>query len=675
MHLQGTEKFGMESDNGELHGQVSESPLPSTSLPLPVLITEISQSPRLYMETSELGIPGPSPRTSNSEEIFEPVSLRDFDQTLSSESELNAVDKSIHSPTCEETSCSLDNDEALSDFSGPLAKIDSVLDTQVDESCSSISDGVVKATSSSTTFDSYSSLLHSPQKLRSRLAMPNLSVELLHLVNSSIMGSVESFEKLKETVMHGAESKDISVLVVDAILATMGADSLEVSPCIPEFASAPSLMSNSRAAVIGAELIPSLPFEGDSDIHMSPRTRMVRGLLSILSACTRNRAMCSSSGLLKVLLECVEKAHDDFTSQTSWEPAELCQCIHVLAQHSMSVSDLYHWLLVLRKMLGTNWATYMTLALEKAMSGEEGRGPRCTFEFDGESSGLLGPGDSRWPFSNGYAFATWIYIESFADTLNTATAAAAIAAAAAAKSGKSSAMSAAAAASALAGEGTTHMPRLFSFLSSDNHGIEAYFHGQFLVVETSGGKGKKASFHFTYAFKSQHWYFIGLEHTCKQALIGRSESELKLYVDGNLYESRPFEFPRISKPLAFCCIGTNPPPTMAGLQRRRRQCPLFAEMGTVYIFKEPIGMERMSQLASKGMDALPSFGSEAGSGRMMINEQLKNVGEESASLDIGIGNSLYLLYHPILLNGKFCPDASPSGAAGQFNMFCFPQFL
>ncbi|KAJ6972165.1 hypothetical protein NC653_032675 [Populus alba x Populus x berolinensis] len=65
------------------------------------------------------------------------------------------------------------------------------------------------------------------------------------------------------------------------------------------------------------------------------------------------------------------------------------------------------------------------------------------------------------------------------DTLNTATVAAAIAAAAAAKSGKSSAMSAAAAASALAGEGTAHMPRLFSFLSADNQGIEAYFHAQF----------------------------------------------------------------------------------------------------------------------------------------------------------------------------------------------------
>ncbi|KAF9612010.1 hypothetical protein IFM89_037293 [Coptis chinensis] len=297
------------------------------------------------------------------------------------------------------------------------------------------------------------------------------------------------------------------------------------------------------------------------------------------------------------------------------------------------------------------------------MGGKESRGPASTLEFDGESSGLLGPGESRWPFTNGYAFATWIYIESFADTLNTATADVEIAAATAATSGKSSAMSAAAAASALAGEGTTHMPRLFSFLSADNQGIEAYFHAQFLVVECGSGKGKKASLHFTHAFKPQHCYFIGLEHTCKQSLLGKAESELRLYIDGSLYESRPFDFPRISKPLAFCCFGTNPPPTMAGLQRRQRQCPLFAEMGPIYIFKEIIGPERMARLASRGGDVLPSFGNGAGLPWLASNDHVRSLAEESAFLDTELGGSFHLLYHPKLLSGHFCPDASPSGAA------------
>ncbi|KAK6285550.1 hypothetical protein POUND7_011729 [Theobroma cacao] len=537
-------------------------------------------------------------------------------------------------------------------------------------------DYTIKQSSSATSLDSafYADSVYSPLGSpiipKAKAAMPNVSPELLHLVDSAIMGKPESLDKLKnivsgaETFGSGEDMESIPFLVVDSLIATMGGvESFEED----EDNNPPSVMLNSRAAIVAGELIPWLPWEGDSDILMSARTRMVRGLLAILRACTRNRAMCSMAGLLGVLLRSAENifAQDvGSTEQMKWDGTPLCYCIQHLAGHSLSVIDLHKWFQFITGTLTTAWSPRLMLAFEKAVSGRESKGPACTFEFDGESSGLLGPGESRWPFSNGYAFATWIYIESFADTLNAATAAAAIAVAAAAKSGKSSAMSAAAAASALAGEGTAHMPRLFSFLSADNQGIEAYFHAQFLVVESGSGKGKKASLHFTHAFKPQCWYFIGLEHVCRQGLIGKAESELRLYIDGSLYESRPFEFPRISKPLAFCCIGTNPPPTMAGLQRRRRQCPLFAEMGPVYIFKEPIGPERMARMASRGGDVLPSFGNGAGLPWLATNDYVQRMAEESSLLDAEIGGCIHLLYHPCLLSGRFCPDASPSGAAG-----------
>ncbi|PKI49551.1 hypothetical protein CRG98_030044 [Punica granatum] len=484
------------------------------------------------------------------------------------------------------------------------------------------------------------------------------------------MGKPESLDKLKNIVNgdenfgSGDEMDSIAYLVVDSLIATMGGvESFEED----EDNNPPSVMLNSRAAIVAGELIPWLPWAGDSASFMSPRTRMVRGLLAILRACTRNRAMCSMAGLLGVLLVSAERIYLQEVASSQlmrWDETPLCYCIQYLVGHSLSVNDLHRWFGVITRTLTTVWASRLMLALEKAIVGKESRGPACTFEFDGESSGLLGPGESRWPFTNGYAFATWIYIESFADTLNAATAAAAIAAAAAAKSGKSSAMSAAAAASALAGEGTAHMPRLFSFLSADNQGIEAYFHAQFLVVEYGSGKGKKASLHFTHAFKPQCWYFIGLEHTCKQGIIGKADSELRLYIDGSLYESRPFEFPRIGKPLSFCCIGTNPPPTMAGLQRRRRQCPLFAEMGPIYIFKEPIGPEKMARLASRGGDVLPAFGNGAGLPWLASNDHVRSMAEESSMLDAEIGGCIHLLYHPSLLSGRFCPDASPIGASG-----------
>ncbi|KAI3849701.1 hypothetical protein MKW98_026615 [Papaver atlanticum] len=189
-------------------------------------------------------------------------------------------------------------------------------------------------------------------------------------------------------------------------------------------------------------------------------------------------------------------------------------------------------------------------------------GPTSTFEFDGESSGLLGPGESRWPFTSGYAFATWSYMESFADSLNSATTASV------ARSGESAAMSSAAAASALAGEGIAHMPRLFSFLSVDNHGRR--------ILCSVFGSGKGAL-------------------------------DLILLLQWLVYKG----------------VDVNV------LYLRR--------WGLFTSFKESIVPEKMARLASKGGDVLPSF---------------------------EIGGSLHLLYHPKLLSGYFCPNASTSAAAG-----------
>ncbi|KAG0575918.1 hypothetical protein KC19_5G040000 [Ceratodon purpureus] len=514
-----------------------------------------------------------------------------------------------------------------------------------------------------------------PSPLQKEIAiMPKISPELMNLIDSVIQGSDRTtLARLKRVVggeevfgtRDGDDGEDLARYVVDTLIAKMGGvDGLDKrdEDC------APRMMLSAGAAIVAGEILPWLPCEGHDRTSMPPRTRMAKALALVLQACTRNRAMCSAAGLLRILLVAYQRIVLGTVGRRkgvdSWDTGSLLDAIEALGSHCLSVKHLREWLGIAAKVSATGKSLDLLHTLERTLSAEETRGPAHSFEFDGESSGLLGPGESKWPFLNGYAFATWLYIESFADTVNTAAAAAAIASAAAAKTGKSSAMSAAAAASALAGEGTAHMPRLFSFLSVDNLGVEAYFHGQFLVVESVNGKGRKASLHFTHAFKPKRWYFVGLEHTHKQSLLGKAEDEMRLYVDGRLYESRPLVFPRLSRGLSFCCIGTNPPPVMAGLQRRRRQCPLFAEMGPIYIFKEPLGQERMSQLASRGGDVLPSFGAGAGAPWLANNEQATATAELSAALDLELGPRLYLLYHPKLLNGRSCPDASPTGASG-----------
>ncbi|XWS45971.1 hypothetical protein CRYUN_Cryun14cG0025000 [Craigia yunnanensis] len=115
---------------------------------------------------------------------------------------------------------------------------------------------------------------------------------------------------------------------------------------------------------------------------------------------------------------------------------------------------------------------------------------------------------------------------------------------------------------------------------------------------------------------------------------------------------------------------------MASLQRRHRQCLLFADMGPVYIFGEPIGPERMARMASKGGDMLPSFGNGVGLPWLATNDHVQIMAEESSLLDAEIGGCLHLLYHPYLLSRRFCPDTSHSGSAGDSGMMRRPaEFL
>ncbi|XP_020579121.1 BEACH domain-containing protein C2-like isoform X2 [Phalaenopsis equestris] len=601
-----------------------------------------AESPLMLMLTS-------SSSSLNDEDLFEPVSLLDLDGAIL---DVGPADVSMRS--------SINSAGELDDV-GALSK-----ETHADRHFRS---HTINLSSSTASFDSYSypcSMAGSPPEPQGRqLAMSEIPPELVHLVDSVIMGRLDCMEKLK-TMASGADSLEFSRFVVDALLATMvGVEGLDEMDGTGFKEWAPRVMLTSRAAAVAAELIPWLYCEGDSEFSMSPRTRMVKGLFLILNSCTRNRVMCSSTGVLRFLLGSAEKILLDSAGCFRWNAWPLLYCIQVLGGCSLSVMDLERWLNLIKKCIVTEWAAPLMLSLENAMGSEEARGPVSSFEFDGQSSGLLAPGENRWPFSNGYAFVSWIYLELLEEVIvdpPTST----TAASSAVRLGKSSSVAVVgvSASGEITGQVPVQTPRIFSFVSADNQWVEAYFYGQFLVVEVGVGKGKKTFIRFSYKFKPQCWYFIGLEHSYKQSLLGKAESEVRLYVDGRLQETRPFELPRTSKPLSFCSIGTNPPLSSPGLQRRKRQCPLFAEMGPIYIFKEPVGPDVMTRLASRGGDALPSFGKGAGLPWLAVNEHVRSLAEESLALDADIGGSLHLLYHPCLLSGHFCPDASSSISAG-----------
>ncbi|KAK1418727.1 hypothetical protein QVD17_27873 [Tagetes erecta] len=499
----------------------------------------------------------------------------------------------------------------------------------------------------------------SPRPKPKPTTQEEVNAEIMRLVDSAIMDQPESIDTIKN-IVSGVENfgdavdiDSIADLLVDTLLTTMGGvESFEEDD---DDNNIPTVMKNSKASIISGEILPWLPWLTDSVGFMSPRTRLIRGLRTILRACTRNRAMCCSAGLTRVLLQAAEKIFlDDVgsTKQMKWNGAPLCSCLQYLAGHSVSVADLNTWFHLVKITVRTPWGPRLMVSLERALAGKESRGPQASFEFDGESSGLLGPGEGRWPFPNGYAFATWIFIESFFDTLHTP----ANAVEAESKSGKISASLVSVAAGQSMDEGIRNKPCLFSFISSENQGIKVYFHAQFLVVESGDGKGRKGPVYFRYAFKPQCWYFIALEHT--------SNGEIRLYIDGILNETRSFDLPRVTKPLLYFCIGINPAPTLTELHQNSCQGTLFAEMGPIYIFKETIGPEMIRRLASRGPDSIPSFGNAAGLMWLPTNAHVANIEEESARLDADIAGYLHLLYHPSLLTGRHCPDASPSGPSG-----------
>ena len=301
-----------------------------------------------------------------------------------------------------------------------------------------------------------------------------------------------------------------------------------------------------------------------------------------------------------------------------------------------------------------------------------------------------------WPFRRGFAVVTWAYIESFRASRATedAAAAAAAMASASARGGDahrvSPAAAAAAAAAAAGGDAQEHMPRLFSFLSADPsdangtaQGVEAYFHGPYLVVEATGADGRRAAVAFTTPFPTKTWRCVAVEHDpsadererAPRQATAAPRGEARLYLDGALVESRRFRAPAVTGPLGFCCIGTNPPAAMAGMQRRRRQCALRASLGPVYVFREAVGARAAAELAARGGTYVPRYGAR----RSPLTAD--HVDAAHARLDSALAPTLLQVLHPATPpaeNGDggdaaaraarggsaTVPDLSPLGAGG-----------
>lgn len=407
-----------------------------------------------------------------------------------------------------------------------------------------------------------------------------------------------------------------------------------------------------------------------------PRERILRAICRAFRANVSNCAEASKAGAFPYLAKFLarvakEEGRNKGTSdghsgntETSMCVTLASSCVAHLAAYSVSANDLKSWLNLCSGAEGKDRGVLLN-TLAKSLKNQKAKSPASVFSLDGEQSGLLGcagGGDilvmeppvgmrsltklaknlgmgkqSEWLFSKGFAIVTWVYLESLrpSDSNNDMvknTAAMAQISVTGTNAHRASPAAAAVMAAAAAGETEEHMPRLFSFISSDSgsskkqhktldstktsaQGIEAYFHGSYLVLEAIGVGGDKISAPFTYPFQLKKWQSIGVEYTPPDSKNKSNKNGfLSLFVDGVLVETQTLKIPQINGTLGFCCIGTNPPAAMSGLQRKRRQCALFGRLGPVYVFKENLGLRLMKKVMKRGGSYVPQYGGGIGGG-------------------------------------------------------------
>lgn len=387
----------------------------------------------------------------------------------------------------------------------------------------------------------------------------------------------------------------------------------------------------------------------------SHRGALLRGVRHVLRSYMGNCHEGCDLGVVRALIEAMDALlRSNENGRADNDVKLVAECVRHAAGFSMSPLDFKLWLEI-ASTSAPDAKSFILDQLNMTLQTRFSKGPREVFLLDGESSGILGSAQAKWPFTEGLALVTWMYLESISASESTAASAASYAAAASASQlPEASPFTAAAVAAAAAGKAEVHMPRLFSFLSAEGQGVECYFHDNFLILETSGIKESRMTLPFSHKFPLKRWFCVGIEH--KPASVRTGKAETRLYVNGICVETHKFDMPRMNKPLGFCCIGTNPPAAMAGLQRKRRQCALFGSLGPVYIFKQALGGHAMKALAARGGSHVPRFSS--------LNEENPNKdADENVDdmLDRVLSPTVLQVLHPRMASKNYVLDISPAG--------------
>lgn len=163
--------------------------------------------------------------------------------------------------------------------------------------------------------------------------------------------------------------------------------------------------------------------------------------------------------------------------------------------------------------------------------------PQSFFYFSGIDSGLV-VGKQKavsWPFKDGFGLSIWFYLEEANEQISSDE-------------------------QILEISEDAH-PKLFTFHSEGNGGIEAYFVGNNLYYRILSIKynppSESSNGVLISEFKPKRWYYLGLEHEKKSSVFGRSQ--FNIVVNNDFKKSVNIEFPKINagSPITKFVFGEN----------------------------------------------------------------------------------------------------------------------
>ncbi|XP_020898091.2 lipopolysaccharide-responsive and beige-like anchor protein, partial [Exaiptasia diaphana] len=220
------------------------------------------------------------------------------------------------------------------------------------------------------------------------------------------------------------------------------------------------------------------------------------------------------------------------------------------------------------------------------------------------------PPISKWPLQSGFAFSTWICL----DTSHIA-------------------------------DATKCKPYLYCFRTGKGLGYSAHFSGPMLVLEAAVKAGKKENKVHTHLvkfdFHPQKWYMVTVVYTYNRF----RSSEVRCFVNGKLSSSGELTLLNTNEPFDKCYIGSSPKADVTSV--------FHGQTAAVYVFSENLAPNTIAAIHRLGPGYMGQFKFESEIDIPLSEQDIKIL------YDGHLASSIMFMYSPKACDQQLCMEASP----------------